>query len=79
LDEEICHGIYLVGWTGKLGTWKKAAGRRPTEKTAASLADALRRQAREFRVDHSKIDIRTVVWDLHQKNSSGAAVAPQGG
>ncbi|HXO40068.1 MAG TPA: hypothetical protein VN999_01370 [Thermoanaerobaculia bacterium] len=63
LGEGLHHGVFLVGWTGTLGTWKRTAGPRPRESPAA-LAEALRRQAEEFRRDHPNIDIRPVVWDL---------------
>ncbi len=71
LSEGLTHGVFLVGWTGKLGTWKKTAGPRPQEKTAASLAKVLQRQADEFGREHSTIDIRPTVWDVRRSSDPG--------
>jgi hypothetical protein len=63
LGEGLHHGVFLVGWTGTLGTWKRTAGPRP-EPTPVALAETLRRQAEEFRREYPDIDIRPVVWDI---------------
>jgi len=67
LDEQLTNGVFLVGWTGTLGTWRRTAGPRPKQKNAAALEEALRTQARAFMEAHSAIDIRPTVWDLQLK------------
>jgi hypothetical protein len=71
------HGILLVGWNGKLGTWKRSAGPPPRAKTAEALREALHRQAQQFRRDHPEIDIRPIVWDLWRPTAEAAAVSPR--
>jgi hypothetical protein len=72
LEEGLHHGVYLVGWTGTLGTWRRGAGPRP--RGPAALAEALSRQAEEFRREHPTIHIRPLVWDLQP--SSPARIPP---
>jgi hypothetical protein len=76
LAENLGHGIYLVGWTGKLGTWNPSAGPKPANSREA-LAEALRRQADQFRRDHPEIDIRPIVWDLRLSTSEPTTVSPK--
>jgi hypothetical protein len=72
LEEGLHHGVFLVGWTGKLGSWRRGAGPRP--RGPAALAEALSRQAEEFRREHPTIHIRPLVWDLQP--SSPARIPP---
>lgn len=64
LGEEPDHGVFLVGWNGRLA-WSRGAGRRP-EKTPEALVAALQGQATAFRREHPAIDIRPVVWHLER-------------
>lgn len=59
------HGIYLVGWNGHLGIWRRSSGPRPRN-TPEALAEALQRQANGFREEHPEVDIRPLVWDLRR-------------
>ena len=59
------HGIYLVGWTGRLGRWPKTSGPRlKTPVTAPSLCAALAAQASAFCQNHPGIHVRPLVFDL---------------
>ena len=77
LESKAKHGIFLVGWNGKLGTWKRSAEPRPLAKTAEALKEALHRQAQQFRRDHPEIDIRPIVWDLRRSIAEPPAVSPR--
>jgi hypothetical protein len=70
------HGIYLVGWTGRLGTWNSSAGAKPANSREA-LAEAFAHQADRFRRDYPEIDIRPIVWDLRLSTSEPTAVSPK--
>ena len=59
------HGIYLVGWNGRLGKWRTDAGQPPDEAQGAiGLQTALQRQAAEYMDTHAGIRIVPVVFDL---------------
>lgn len=59
------HGIYLVGWNGRLGTWRTEAGNRPEKPlTPQTLEMAFQRQSQEYTDDHDGVRIRPVVIDL---------------
>jgi hypothetical protein len=77
LKEGLTSGVYLVGWTGRLGTWKRTAGPRPSPASAATLAEALHRQAEEFRRNHPTIDVRPIVWDLARDEGTKSVKAPR--
>lgn len=64
------HGIYLVGWSGKLGRWRRTSGPRPTNPiTATSLEKTLSTQAADFCREHPEIVIRPIVFDLEWQSS----------
>jgi hypothetical protein len=63
LEENLSHGVFLMGWNGKLA-WKHTAEPRPKEKTPAALLEALQQQAKEFCGKHQGLVIRPIVWDL---------------
>ena len=69
LREQQTHGIFLVGWNGKLRGWKREAGRRPKPPSVATLEKALTLQAEEFRADHPELSVRAVVLDLEWPQS----------
>jgi len=59
------HGIYLVGWNGRLGTWKRSAGKPPAKPvTPQTLEEALKRQAQAFCASNKEVAIEAVVLDL---------------
>lgn len=66
LEENLSHGVFLVGWNGKLGTWKRTAGARPKERSPVALLEALQRQAKDFCSEHRGLNIRPIVWDLER-------------
>ncbi len=64
IPEGLTHGIYLVGWNGKL-KWKSSAGARPKGPSIPSaLTDTLRLQAEAFSDDHADVDVQAIVLDL---------------
>lgn len=63
LKEGLSHGVFLVGWNGRLGRWRGQGGPRP-EASAKGLRATLQRQAHEFCSKHNGLDIRPIVWDL---------------
>ncbi|HVR10219.1 MAG TPA: hypothetical protein VMW75_19385 [Thermoanaerobaculia bacterium] len=73
LEEHFRHGVYLVGWTGKLARWQ-ASLPPPHEQSATALLEALRRQADDFRREHATIDLRPIVWDVRREAAPAAAV-----
>jgi hypothetical protein len=73
LKDGLKHGIYLVGWIGRV-KWKSASGPKPS--TPEALAEALRAQAERFRKDHPEVDIRPLVWDL-RRSRQRASVSPR--
>jgi hypothetical protein len=74
LNEGLAHGVYLVGWNGKLGTWRDSAVPKPTG-GAEGLRNALLIQAERFRQQHPGIDIRPVVWHLEPKAGRASSTA----
>ncbi|HEX3529418.1 MAG TPA: hypothetical protein VH988_20360 [Thermoanaerobaculia bacterium] len=78
LAEGLTHGIFLVGWMGKLGTWKNTVPHKPREKSASALAEALERQAVDFRCEHPAINIRPIVWDISRGDEKDSATRGKG-
>ena len=62
-EEGLKHGIFVVGWNGKLGTWYDSKTPRP-KKDPAALQTALSRQAAIFKKDHPGLEVRAVVLNL---------------
>lgn len=59
------HGIYLVGWNGRLGTWRTNAGPPPDKDLGAcGLQAVLQRQADKYMETHPEIRIVPIVFDL---------------
>ena len=66
VDGGLTHGIYFVGWCGKLHSWKKSAiGQRPDSLQNMNLcSDALENQSREFQKNHPAVSIKSFIADL---------------
>ncbi len=69
LGDNKTHGIYFVGWNGRLCSWRKRGGNRPKPANANSLTNAFRRQAKEYKERYSAIRIEPVVIDLEWPSS----------
>ncbi len=62
--EGLTHGIYLVGWNGKI-YWKKRSGIRPKSKGCPlELQKHLEEQAQKYFETHKNIKIIPIVFDL---------------
>ena len=68
VSENKRHGIYLVGWCGRL-SWRGVAVARPKEPT--SLKHSLDALAHEFMKEHPGHDVRAVVFDLAWLSDAG--------
>lgn len=66
LQNGLTHGIYLVGWSGETGPWKKQALGSAPQPTSCPRAweQALEEQAGLFRKEHPELAIRPLVMDL---------------
>ncbi len=58
------HGIFVVGWNGRLGKWRTRANPRPKENSATALAERLAEQAKTYNQKFPSIHIRSLVIDL---------------
>ena len=78
LDESLTHGVYFVGWNGKLGPFP-ASLKKPVA-TAQGLKEFLIGRAQTY-CSRQSLDIRVVVFDLHyplrasKKNKKSATQA----
>lgn len=66
-DEQLTHGIYLVGWTGAFGTWRRVEFPRPKTGNLDSFRKALERQAGELKDDNPDLTVRPFVLDCPWK------------
>ncbi|HZZ80877.1 MAG TPA: hypothetical protein VFE62_20410 [Gemmataceae bacterium] len=62
IPEKRTHGIFLVGWSGRVGTWARDAGEKPA--TADALRRYLERQARKCAKKPSALIIRPFILNL---------------
>ena len=69
LDNDLTHGIYLVGWCGKAGPWRTCAlGARPTDRSSLDAwRQALENQAHLLQELHPSLNVETFLLDLGWK------------
>lgn len=65
--ESLTHGIYLVGWTGAFGVWRRAEYPRPKTGDLESFKKALNRQAGQLNEDHPDLTVKPFVLNCPWK------------
>ncbi|MCK4376170.1 MAG: hypothetical protein KAX19_12600, partial [Candidatus Brocadiae bacterium] len=63
IGSNLTHGMYLVGWNGRL-KWTSEAGSRSRDPTPEWLSSVLENQASTFMEKHPEVQIRPFVLDL---------------
>src|SRR5206468_241409 len=74
LENGLTHGIYLVGWCGKVGAWRrKALGGPPADRSSPEAwRRALEHQACLLRERYPSRDVRPLLLDLAWEEPEGA-------